>query len=332
MIDSPDEADTGSREHRAGARRDRVPQRQLPLCRRGEDAGARLQPRGRARRDDRARWAERAPARQRSINLIPRFMQPTAGRHPARRRADLGTARCEPARAGRAGVAGHRAVRRHDRRQHRVRRQRRRIARAGARRRRGRVPAAVHRVAAAGLRHARGRALGQALGRPAPAAVDRARAAEERADPAARRGDLGARFGVRALHPGLARQAHAGAYDLRGRAPPVDHRARRPHRRAWSRAASSRSDQHRQLLGQGRLVRPPVSASSSPRKPHERQPKSPHPARSRFPVPAHRRACRRTSGSASPRCRRSRASCRTSSWRSRTGPTSSARSSPITMR
>ena len=48
----------------------------------------------------------------------------------------------------------------------------------------------LHRRAARRLRHARGRARADALGRPAPAAGDRARAARRPADPRPRRRDL----------------------------------------------------------------------------------------------------------------------------------------------
>ena len=120
-----------------------------------------------------------------------------------------------------------------------------------------RQPARLHRVAAAGLRHASRPQRQQALGRPAPAPGDRARTTEERADPAPRRGDLGARLRVGALHPGLAAAPDARPHQPRHRAPPVDDRARRPHRRA-RRGRVVEIGPHAELLGRARPVRAPA--------------------------------------------------------------------------
>ena len=71
------------------------------------------------------------------------------------------------------------------------------------------------------------RARPAAVGRPAPAAGDRPRAAARRADPRARRGDLVARFRVGAAGPGRGGDADARPHLFRHRPPAVDGPARR---------------------------------------------------------------------------------------------------------
>ena len=102
-----------------------------------------------------------------------------------------------------------------------------------------------------GLRHRRRRARHPALGRPAAADRDRARDPQGCADPDPRRGDLGARHRIRAADPGRARRADARPHDDRDRAPAVDDRALRPHRRARARARSSSRARTRELLARG---------------------------------------------------------------------------------
>ena len=101
---------------------------------------------------------------------------------------------------------------------------------------RGGERARLHPRAAAGLRHGRRRARHPPVRRPAAAHRDRARDPQGRADPDPRRGDLGARHRVGAPDPGGARRADARPHDDRDRAPAVDDRALRPHRRARRRA------------------------------------------------------------------------------------------------
>ena len=118
------------------------------------------------------------------------------------------------------------------------------LAQAVARRHRARggsgVRHGVRRGAAAGPRHARRRARRAALGRPAAAHRDRARAAEGCARADSRRGDVGARHRIRAPHSGRADSTHARSHDARHRASSVDHRARRSHRRRCATARSWR--------------------------------------------------------------------------------------------
>ena len=85
----------------------------------------------------------------------------------------------------------------------------------------------------------RRRARHPAVGRPAAADRDRARDPQGCADPDPRRSDLGARHRIRAADPGGARSPDARPHDDRDRAPAVDDRALRPHRRARRRARSS---------------------------------------------------------------------------------------------
>ena len=98
----------------------------------------------------------------------------------------------------------------------------------------------VRRAAAAGPGHAARRARRDALGRAAPAPVDRARAARRPAAAAARRGDQLARRRERAHGAAGARSARARPHHAGHRAPPRHGAARRPHRGAGPRRASSR--------------------------------------------------------------------------------------------
>ena len=173
------------------------------------------------------------------VNLIPRFYTPTAGPRAPRRPGPLGDQARRSAPADRAGEPGDRAVQRHDRRQHRVRHDGRRAARGDRARRRGGQRARLHPRAAEGLRHDRRRARHPPFGRTAAAHRDRARDSQGRADPDPRRSDLRARHRIRAPDPDGARPPDAGAHDDRDRAPAVDDRALRPHRRARSAGASS---------------------------------------------------------------------------------------------
>ena len=90
----------------------------------------------------------------------------------------------------------------------------------------------VHPPAAAGLRHAGRRRRLDAVGRPAPARLDRPRHRAQCADPAARRGDLGARQRGRGPRPGSADPCHGRAHHHRHRASAVDGGQCRPHHRA----------------------------------------------------------------------------------------------------
>ena len=110
--------------------------------------------------------------------------------------------------------------------------------RAGGRARAG---GRLHRRAARRLRHARRRARADAVGRPAPADRDRARAARRPADPRPRRRDVVGRRLDRAGDQGGAARGDGRPHDVRDRAPALDDRARRRHRRARGRRASPRA-------------------------------------------------------------------------------------------
>ena len=92
------------------------------------------------------------------------------------------------ARSDRHGDAGHRALRRHDRRQHRLRRARRRRASRSKPRRARRTPTISSSAFPHGYETTHRRARAAAVGRPAAASGDRAGAAQELADPDSRRG------------------------------------------------------------------------------------------------------------------------------------------------
>ena len=155
------------------------------------------------------------------VNLLPRFFDPEAGSISidgvdirdlplANLRSLIGlvTQETDP-------------VQRHRAQQHRLRPQRG-VARAGARGGGRVLRRRVHHGDAAGLRHRDRRVGPAALGRPAPAPRDRARAAQERADPDARRGHLAARHRVGGVGAEGARQPDAGPHHAGDRAPAVD--------------------------------------------------------------------------------------------------------------
>ena len=134
--------------------------------------------------------------------LQPAAVGPGAGRRPRPHHGEA--ARVPP--AGGVGAAGELPLRRHHRRQHRLR-QPRRDPGPG----RGGLPAGplrgVHPALPRGLRHDRRRARHQAVGRAAPAGVDRPGAAGRAAHPDPRRGDLVARQRERRDDPGRAAAA-----------------------------------------------------------------------------------------------------------------------------
>ena len=98
------------------------------------------------------------------------------------------------------------------------------------------------------------------VGRTAPARRDRARHLQGRADPDPRRSDLGAGQRIRTRGAGRARHADGGPHHAGHRAPPVDHRARRPHRRDGA-GPRGRSRPPRRTAGRQRHVRQPVPAA-----------------------------------------------------------------------
>ena len=130
-------------------------------------------------------------------------------------------------------------------------------ARGGGQARRG---ARLHHAPAQRLRHHGGRARRHAVGRRAPAAGDRPRAAQEPADPDPRRGDQRARFGDRGAHPEGAQDADAGPHHLHHRPSPVDHPRRRPGRGVRARPGGRAG----QLPGARRRRAAPSPASSPP--------------------------------------------------------------------
>ena len=93
-----------------------------------------------------------------------------------------------------------------------------------------------------GLRHAHRRARAAAVGRPAPAAGDRARAPQERPDSGPRRGHVGARHRIGAPRAGGARESDDEPDIICDRAPAVDDSPRRCDHRARARPRGRRSD------------------------------------------------------------------------------------------
>ena len=98
------------------------------------------------------------------------------------------------------------------------------------------------------------RARPLAVGRRAPAALDRPGAPEEPADPDPRRGDLGAGRRHRAQAPGRAGDRDGGADHLRDRPPPRDDPRRRPHP-GVPRGPDRRGRDLRRAGGRGRPLR-----------------------------------------------------------------------------
>ena len=96
-----------------------------------------------------------------------------------------------------------------------------------------------------------GRARPHVLRRRAPAAVDRARAAEGSADPDSGRGDQRARCPDRGEDPGGAQRGHEGAHHLRHRAPAGDHPQCRPYSGVRTAAASSSPARFDELVRRG---------------------------------------------------------------------------------
>ncbi len=92
----------------------------------------------------------------------------------------------------------------------------------------------------AGLRHRRRRARRQALGRPAPAALDRARDPARPCRPPARRGHLRRGQRDRGGDPALARPRRRRTYGRRHRPPALDGPRRRPHLGPRGRVTSPR--------------------------------------------------------------------------------------------
>ena len=111
----------------------------------------------------------------------------------------------------------------------------------------------LHRRAPARLRHARRRARPHAQRRPAPADRDRPRLPRRPAHPDPRRRHLVGRRDHRARDQDRPARGHGGPHDLRHRAPPLDDRARRRHRRARARAAWSRAARTTELLEESEL-------------------------------------------------------------------------------
>ena len=197
---------------------------------------------------------------------------------------------------------------------------------------RGAQPARLRRRPAAGLDTVDRPQRQRALGRPAPAPGDRARDLQGRADPDPRRGDLGARLRVASA---LVQQAletlMRGRTTPGHRAPPVDHRARRPHRR-HRRRPHRRAGHACRAAGRRRPVRSPARAAIQELSMAMTPDLRPHCRSAAIPVPALDRPARRhprahPGGAGEGRLRAQRLP-----RASRTGPTSSAPSSPTTTR
>jgi ABC-type transport system involved in cytochrome bd biosynthesis fused ATPase/permease subunit len=167
------------------------------------------------------------------VNLLPRFIEPNSGSlwldgHP------LTEWNVRALRRQFTREPGRGAVQRHRRRERMPRRSTRPRARCrGASRR---EPCRLRRDAAPGHRLDGRPQRQRTLGRAATAPGDRPRDLQGRADPDPRRGDVGARLRVGTPGAGRARGADARPHLARDRAPAVDDRAGRPHRRARGRA------------------------------------------------------------------------------------------------
>ena len=86
----------------------------------------------------------------------------------------------------------------------------------------------VRRAVRSAVRHAGGRAGRQAVRRTTATGLHCPRHPRRSADPDPRRSHLQPGFGVRGLDPGRPRLSHAGADDVRDRAPALHHSSRRP--------------------------------------------------------------------------------------------------------
>ena len=98
----------------------------------------------------------------------------------------------------------------------------------------------------------RRRARPGAVGRRAPAHLDRARVAQESADPDPRRGDQRARRHHRAEGAGRARRGDEGPHHLRDRAPALDRAQRHPH--PGVRGRPHRRERHVRRAGRGKAA------------------------------------------------------------------------------
>ena len=246
---------------RAVRRRHRIPRRRLQVRRqRRADSAQRVVHRPR-RPDDRHRRPQRRrqdDARQPAAAVLRRHVGGDLHRRARHSSGDAAIA----ARAGRHRHAGHGAVRRVGGEQHRVRHvagHARRDRSGGARGERARF----HRGASAGLSDDDRRARAAAVGRPAPAARDCARAAQERADSGARRGDLRARHRIGAAGPGGAGEPDAEPHVVRHRPPAVDDPPRRRDRRARARPRRRNRPARRAPRASRRHVRDAVSAAAA---------------------------------------------------------------------
>ena len=99
----------------------------------------------------------------------------------------------------------------------------------------------VCREVRAEVRHHHRRARREALRRPAPARLHRARDPGQSAHPDPRRSDLQPRLRIRGADPAGPRLPDAGPHNIRHRPPPVDHSPRRPDpgRRGRTRSSSA---------------------------------------------------------------------------------------------
>ena len=214
-----------------------VRRRALPLSRRRADVLSGVSFTRRAGPDWWRCSARPAPARARSINLIPRFYDVTGG--SVRSTATTCATSRWPACAARSGSCCKRRCCSAARVRDNIAYGQPDATQARDRGRGARRPGArLHRRAAPGLRHAGRRARRRALRRPAPAHGDRAGAAARPAPPDPGRQHLGGGRRDRGGHPGGARppDARAAADGVRDR-PADQHRARRrPGSWCWTRA------------------------------------------------------------------------------------------------
>jgi energy-coupling factor transporter ATP-binding protein EcfA2 len=115
----------------------------------------------------------------------------------------------------------------------------------------GRQHPRLHPVAAAGLRHAGWRTWLQPVRWADAAHHDRARDRARPGDPVPRRSDFGPRQRERRGRAEGARQPAQGAHFVRDRAPAVDDRRCRSHRRARAKGASIEAGSHDELVSRG---------------------------------------------------------------------------------